>query len=737
MYFKKSILATALLSVLALSGCNSGDSDTATSTTAIHAGFPNVKMCLTSNPIACDNKGVTTNNEGIGQLVITAQDKDKTILVTADEHTFSAPATSTFVTPITTLVVNAMKKNKDITVVDAEDTIKYAFSTFIDKYPNTNIFRDSAQNPVLDKIVNALADTSVNYNSIDIADLVNKAMDESETSTSVPVIQKGGSTENIEQPQLSQVAKTIKPQTLKIEDQIQPIDLTTLFTLNGDNSALTYDVEGMPKSLTNKDNTIEGAITLAGTFSINVVANNNGALSQPVTLKFKVTPVVPNAAPTLKLAGQTELQNEANSLQLKQGEPIGDDVTYAISDLFNDVDGDQLKITSTFKSTKTNASNGITVTEKDGQLVLSGTPAKADEMTLTISANDGVNKQSATAIIKLNVAAVTPNAAPTLIKAGQTELQNNADSLQLTQGEPIDGDVIFPVSHLFSDVDTDTLTVTAKFKATGTNASNGITVTQKDDDLILSGTPIEKGEMTLTLLANDGVNAQSAKATITFDIAEGEPVTPVKPYVITPESIKKDFIDGKKWYMTSYLTEESAKPMMGTIVDGSHIKIIDPDFGGIYTFNVDKSNRINIPEADMTLNIFYSSSNIILASDPTTPTDPLTLWLTHPINNQIAKGLQTEQLLNNTYYYLNNNGKDITVQSVTLTNENMPCHGKIDLYSKEKYNIIDINQKDGTVLLENEQDTANGTINLNILFTNQQTAQSIANKWNLLLKSDN
>ena len=731
MQFKKSILATALLSVLTLSGCNSGSSDTATSTTAINSGFPNVKMCLTSNPIACDNDGVITNKDGIGQLVITEQDKNKTIIVETDGHTFSAPATSIFVTPITTLVVNEMKNTKNLTVTDAENTVKDNFSEFTNKYPNINIFGNPTKNSILEKIINALENTSVKYNSVDIADLVNKAMDVSDTS--VPVIQEGGSTENIEQPQLSQDAKTIKPQVLKIEDPIQPIDLKTLFTLDGDSSVLTYHVEGMPQGLTNKDNTIEGAITQAGAFTIEVIAKNNGALSKPATLTFEITPVVPNTAPTVIKAGQTELQNDTDSLKLTQGESIGDDVTYTISDLFNDVDGDQLTITPTFKSTKTNTSNGITVTQKGNQLILSGTPANADEMTLTISANDGVNAQSAKAIITLKVTAVTPNAAPTLIKAGQTELQNDADSLQLTQGEPIGDDVTYAISDLFNDGDGDQLTITPTFKSTKTNTSNGITVTQQNGDLILSGTPINADEMTLTISANDGINAQSAKATITFNIAKGvkpEPLKPDTPYVITPESIKKDFINGKNWYMTSYLIGESDEPMIAKIVNNHTIKITAPDIGGIYTFNIDKSNNINLPKANQTFNIFYSSSNLILAGDPTAPKDPLDLWLTHPVNNQIAKGLQEKQLLNNTYYYLNNNEKYITVQSVTLTNENMSDYGKIDL-NYTTYNILEVNQKDGTILLENELDTADSIV-LNVLFTSQQTAQSIANKWHAL-----
>ncbi|MCD9554333.1 hypothetical protein GLP31_17840 [Photobacterium carnosum] len=582
MQFKKSILATALLSVLTLSGCNSGSSDTATSTTTINSDFPNVKMCLTSNPIACDNNGVMTNNDGIGQLVITAQDKNKTIIVETDGHTFSAPATSTFVTPITTLVVNAMKNNKNLTVTDAKNTVKDNFSEFTNKYPNINIFGNPNKNPILEKIINALEETSVKYNSVNIADLVKKAMDVSDTS--VPVIQEGGSTENIEQPQLSQDAKTIKPQVLKIEDKIQPIDLTTLFTLDGDSSVLTYHVKGMPQGLTKKGNTIEGAITLAGTFSIKVVADNNGALSQPVTLTFEVT--TPNTAPTVKNAGQKELQELTNQLNLTQGEPIGDDVTYPILDLFNDVDGDQLTITPTFKSTKTNTSNGITVTQKGNQLILSGTPTNADEMTLTISANDGVNAQSAKAIITLKVTAVTPNAAPTLIKAGQTELQNDADSLQLTQGEPIDDDVTFPVSGLFIDVDNDKLTVTAKF-----NGSNGITVTQKDNNLILSGTPIEKGEMTLTLLANDGVNAENAEATITFDIAEG----------IKPEGNQTQVILGNNTNIDTVFIGDSENPdteftddisISDDGIEYSNIK----DLTGIYTaYGFNEKDELEYP----------------------------------------------------------------------------------------------------------------------------------------------
>ena len=60
----------------------------------------------------------------------------------------------------------------------------------------------------------------------------------------------------------------------------------------------------------------------------------------------------------------------------------------------------------------------------------------------------------------------------------------------------------------------------------------------------------------------------------------------------------------------------------------------------------------------------------------------------------------------------------------------MPDYGKIDL-NYTTYNILEVNQKDGTMLLENELDTADSIV-LNVLFTSQQTAQSIANKWHAL-----
>ncbi|HIF9247881.1 TPA: hypothetical protein ACX6Q2_002762 [Photobacterium damselae] len=420
MQFNKTLLATTLLSIFALSGCNGGGSDSSTSTpkTTINS-LPNLQMCLDANNNGqCDAKepSTTTNKDGIGRLVITAQDKDKTILVKTDKQTLSAPATSTVVTPLTTLVVNEMKVNKGMTVEDAQAKIKEELADFTSQNPQIDIFGDPTQNTVLDKMANALKDTSANYNHVDLAELADKAMNASPEE--VPVINETGKSDLQEQPQISQDAKEIKPQTLNIEEQIHPIDLTTLFTLNGDSSALHYHVEGMPQGLIQKDNIIEGAITLAGTFSIKVVADNNGALSQPVTLTFEVT--APNTAPTVIEAGQKELQELTNQLNLTQGYSIGDDVTYPVSSLFSDVDNDKLTVIAKFKATGTDTSNGITVTQNGDELILLGTPIEKGEMTLTLLANDGVNAQSAKAIITIKVAeGIKPDGNQTQVILGQ------------------------------------------------------------------------------------------------------------------------------------------------------------------------------------------------------------------------------------------------------------------------------------------------------------------------------
>ncbi|WP_318412313.1 hypothetical protein [Photobacterium leiognathi] len=473
MQFNKSIVATTLLSIFALSGCNSGGSDTSTSTpkTTI-TSLPNLQMCLdTNNNSQCDAKepSTTTNKDGMGQLVITAQDKNKTILVKTDKQTLSAPATSTVVTPLTTLVVNEMKANKDMTVAEAQAAIKEKLTDFTNQYPKVDIFGDPTQNTVLEKMTNALKDTSAHYNDVDLAELANNAMHASKDE--VPVINETGKSDLQEQPQITQDAKEIKPQTLNIEDQIQPIDLTTLFTLNGDSSALHYHVEGMPQGLTQKDNTIEGAITLAGTFSIKVVADNNGALSQPVTLTFEVT--APNTAPTVNDAGQKELQELTNQLNLTQGYSIGDDVTFYVSNLFSDVDNDKLTVTAQFKATGTNASNGITVTQNGDELILSGTPIKKGEMTVTLSANDGVNAQSAEAIITMKIAeGIKPEGNQTQVILGQ---HTNIDILMIDDEQE---------NEIFSElpINNGVLTYPLKKNISGKYIGHGVNETESYGD---------------------------------------------------------------------------------------------------------------------------------------------------------------------------------------------------------------------------------------------------------------
>ncbi|EPG0369643.1 hypothetical protein ACSWVZ_002494 [Photobacterium damselae] len=472
MQFNKTLLATTLLSIFTLSGCNGGGSDSSTSTpkTTINS-LPNLQMCLDANNNGqCDAKepSTTTNKDGIGRLVITAQDKDKTILVKTGKQTLSAPATSTVVTPLTTLVVNEMKANKGMTVEDAQAKIKEKLADFTTQNPQIDIFGDPTQNTVLDKMANALKDTSANYNNVDIAELADKAMNASPEE--VPVINETGKSDLQEQPQISQDAKEIKPQTLNIEEQIHPIDLTTLFTLNGDSSALHYHVEGMPQGLIQKDNIIEGAITLAGTFSIKVVADNNGALSQPVTLTFEVT--APNTAPTVNNTGQKELQELTNQLNLTQGYSIGDDVTYPVSSLFSDVDNDKLTVIAKFKATGTDTSNGITVTQNGDELILLGTPIEKGEMTLTLLANDGVNAQRAEAVITMKV----------------TEgIKPEGNQTQVILGQHTDINVLFIDNNgndILSDtsIDNGVITYTLDKSISGTYTIYGQNDTESQDD---------------------------------------------------------------------------------------------------------------------------------------------------------------------------------------------------------------------------------------------------------------
>ncbi|MGI2259289.1 hypothetical protein [Shewanella sp. GXUN23E] len=193
---------------------------------------------------------------------------------------------------------------------------------------------------------------------------------------------------------------------------------------------------------------------------------------------------------------------------------------------------------------KDNDSFTLSVQDEDGQALaalglafdpdtqmLTGKPLNAGEIELHVYATDVHGARSYPLEIDIDVN--SPNLPPVVDTKELAEIQLELDKLAAVQGVAIDKTV--DLDDLFDDEDDDNLRLTVAAQIPGVE----LTVVQLDD-LKISGTPTTAGEFTITLTANDGINA-SVSTELTLKVADNG---------VTPEPSHP--LVGKTWYVTEY-----------------------------------------------------------------------------------------------------------------------------------------------------------------------------------------
>ncbi|MDK9758813.1 hypothetical protein KIV40_26425, partial [Vibrio sp. D173a] len=157
----------------------------------------------------------------------------------------------------------------------------------------------------------------------------------------------------------------------------------------------------------------------SGSFTIELQAfdtNSEGDVSQnPTSAIFTLTVASKNSLPTVTPGADTALQNEIDSdWSFQVGTPISN-MTLNISNLFKDVEGDEIQFGTKPRLSTAYLENGIEATYSDDftTITLSGTPTKvANKGTLSIDATDEFHGEGEWETVTLNLPEIEEGAAP-------------------------------------------------------------------------------------------------------------------------------------------------------------------------------------------------------------------------------------------------------------------------------------------------------------------------------------
>ncbi len=266
--------------------------------------------------------------------------------------------------------------------------------------------------------------------------------------------------------------------TLSAADQsdVEDVAVTpyTPTASDADGDTLTFSATGLPDGITLDAATgaMSGTPTTPGSYDVTVMVDD-GTDTATATFTWTITET-PNTAPALSAADQSDVEDVA--------------VT-PYTPTASDVDGDTL----TFSAT--GLPDGITIDPATG--AMSGTPTTPGGYAVNVTVNDGTVDVTESFTWTITE---TPNTAPTLSAADQSDVEDVA---------------VTPYTPTASDVDGDTLT----FSAAG--LPDGITIDPATG--AMSGTPTTPGGYSVNVTVDDGTD--TATATFTWTITE-TPNTP-------------------------------------------------------------------------------------------------------------------------------------------------------------------------------------------------------------------
>ncbi len=278
----------------------------------------------------------------------------------------------------------------------------------------------------------------------------------------------------------------------KTYEQGEEITAFGITVTDADSDTLTVTVTGLPSGLSYTSDEVQGTVaTDAAAQDYTVTISADDGVNAAVTETFTVTvtePAPANAPPVITDPGDKTYE---------QGEEI---TAFGIT--VTDADSDTLTVTVT------GLPSGLSYTSDEVQGTVA-TDAAAQDYTVTISADDGVNA-AVTETFTVTVTEPAPANAPPVITAPADKTYE--------QGEEI---AAFGIT--VTDADADTLTVTLS------GLPSGLSYTS-DQVQGTVATDAAAQDYTVTISADDGVNAA---VTETFTVTVTEPAPANAPPVIT------------------------------------------------------------------------------------------------------------------------------------------------------------------------------------------------------------
>jgi large repetitive protein len=321
-----------------------------------------------------------------------------------------------------------------------------------------------------------------------------------------------------------------------------------------------------------------------GSFTITPVANFNGT----VDLNYKVSDGTTSidATQSFSLAAANDAPTGSASATLAAGT---EDTTYTVTKAellqgFSDADGDTLFITN-FTS-----SNGSVVENADGSFTITPTANFNDVVNLTYKVSDGIASVDATQSFSLAAVndAPTGSATATLVN-GSEDADYTVTKVQLLEG--------------FSDVDSDTLSIT------NFTSSNGTVVKNADGSFTITPASNFNGTINLTYKVSDGTTSIDASNSFIL-VAVNDAPTGIasatlvngnedNPYTVTKAQLLEGFsdVDGDTLSITNFTSSN------GTVVENA-----DGSFTITPVANFNGTVNLNYKVSDGTTSIDASNS---------------------------------------------------------------------------------------------------------------------------------
>ena len=291
--------------------------------------------------------------------------------------------------------------------------------------------------------------------------------------------------------------------------------------------SVTVTVTGLPSGLSYANDQVQGTVAAdAAAQGYTVTISADDGVNDAVTATFTIT-VTANAPPVITAPGDKTYE---------QGETI---TPFGIT--VSDADGDTVTVTLT------GLPSGLSYANNQVQGTVAA-DAAAQDYTVTVSADDGVNPAVTETFTITVIEPATKNAPPVITAPGDKTYEQ--------------GETITPFGITVTDADGDTVTVTLAGLPSGLSYTSGQVRGTVSADAAAQA-------YTVTIAANDGVN--DAEAAVFFQIA----VTAPTPAVVTVADASADEGDLLTFTVTLDKEVQGGLTVTPSFTDGTATKVTD------------------------------------------------------------------------------------------------------------------------------------------------------------------